>query len=552
MTTLLLACGPMVAGEWSRFRGPNGSGIAADKEVPVKWAGDNFLWKTAVPGIGHSSPIVKDGRLFLQSSAEDGKARWLIALDAATGEILWKTAAQGQKAQRKHPRNSLASSTPATDGQRVYAVSWDGVDIHLGAYDFKDGKPVWEKDLGGFNSQHGVGHSPMLVDGKVIVANDQDGSAVLLAFDARTGAKAWEAERKPFRSCYSTPVVHVKPDGGKELIVASTAGITAYNPADGKENWWYTWSFTGMPLRTVASPVVADGLVFANSGDGSGLRHTIAVRLGGKGDVTATHLAWEDRKKLGFPYVPCLLAQGDYLFCVHDDKNGTVSCHKANTGEEVWKKDRLSPVGFTASPVLAGGRVYAPDDNGTVYVFEAGPSFKLLAQNRLGERVFSTPAVADNRLYMRGDKHLFCIGKPPAAGRGPGESLFNVSAHAPAAVREDKKVDTRVFELRIYTAAPGKLDALNARFRNHTNRLFEKHGMTIIGFWMPAKQKEGEEKLIYILAYPSKEAADRSWKAFRDDPDWKKAREESEKNGSLLAKPPESVYMNPTDYSPLK
>jgi heme-degrading monooxygenase HmoA len=125
-------------------------------------------------------------------------------------------------------------------------------------------------------------------------------------------------------------------------------------------------------------------------------------------------------------------------------------------------------------------------------------------------------------------------------------------AQARKADKGEKKVDTRVFELRTYTAAPGKLDALNARFRNHTNKLFEKHGMTIIGFWTPMKQKEGEEKLIYILAYPSKEAAEKSWKAFREDPEWNKARAESEKNGPLLAKPPESVYMTPTDYSPIK
>lgn len=125
-------------------------------------------------------------------------------------------------------------------------------------------------------------------------------------------------------------------------------------------------------------------------------------------------------------------------------------------------------------------------------------------------------------------------------------------AHANKADKGDKKVDTRVFELRTYTAAPGKLDALNARFRDHTNRLFKKHGITIIGFWMPIAQKEGEEKLIYILAYPSKEAADKSWKAFRADPEWNKARTESEKNGRLLSKPPESVYMAPTDYSPIK
>ncbi|HEY7158427.1 MAG TPA: NIPSNAP family protein [Gemmataceae bacterium] len=125
-------------------------------------------------------------------------------------------------------------------------------------------------------------------------------------------------------------------------------------------------------------------------------------------------------------------------------------------------------------------------------------------------------------------------------------------AHASKDEKGAKKVDNRIFELRTYTTAPGKMEALNARFRNHTNRLFEKHGMTIIGFWMPAKQKEGEEKLIYILAYPSKEAADKSWKGFREDPEWQKVRAESEKDGKLLAKPPESVYMKPTDYSPLK
>jgi heme-degrading monooxygenase HmoA len=136
-----------------------------------------------------------------------------------------------------------------------------------------------------------------------------------------------------------------------------------------------------------------------------------------------------------------------------------------------------------------------------------------------------------------------------------GMGLMGVAVHlayAKKAEKGEQKVDSRVFELRTYTAAPGKIDALNARFRDHTNKLFEKHGMTIIGFWMPLKQKEGEEKLIYILAYPSKEAADKSWKAFREDPEWQKVVKETEKNGRLLSKPPESVYMSPTDYSPIK
>lgn len=401
-------CGLAHAADWPRFRGPNGAGTAADKDVPVKWADENLLWKTAIPGVGHSSPIVCRGRVFLQSASEDGKERWLISLDAASGQILWKTPSSGRNA-KKHTLNSLASSTPATDGQRVYAAFWDGKDIHLGAFDFKDGKPIWEKDLGSFTSQHGVGHSPMLIDGKVFLANDQDGSARLLAFDANSGDKVWEVERKPYRTCYSTPILRVRPDGEKELIVASTAGITAYNPVDGKPNWWYTWSFSGMALRTVGSPILTNGLVVATSGDGSGARDTIAVKLGDKGDVTADNLAWENRKNYPFAYVPCLLAHGEYVFNVHD--KGIASCHLTSSGEEVWN-ERLDAAGFTASPILVDGKVYAVANNGSVYVYEAAAKFKLLAKNTVGEHVSSTPAVADNRLFIRGIEHLFCIGKP--------------------------------------------------------------------------------------------------------------------------------------------
>lgn len=408
LVVLLSTSGLLYAGDWPRFRGPNGEGVATDKNVPVQWSEKNFLWKTELPGVGHSSPIVHSGRLFLQSASEDGKERWLLCFDAVKGDLLWKAPASGQEAHI-HPLNSLASSTPATDGERVYALFWDGKTIHLDAFAFSDGKPLWHKNLGGFKSQHGVGHSPMLIDGKVIVANDQDGSAHLLAFDARCGDKVWQVERKPYRACYSTPIVHVRANGDKELIVASTAGITSYNPADGKAIWRYTWSFARMPLRTVGSPIIAGDLVVATSGDGAGDRDIIAVKLGGKGDVTADHLAWRNRKKTPLPYVPCLLAHGDYLYSVHD--KGIASCHVARSGEEVWA-ERLDKDGFTASPILVDGKIYAVSTKGTVYVFEAAAKFKLLAANKLGEHVSSTPAVADNRLFVRGDKHLFCIGKP--------------------------------------------------------------------------------------------------------------------------------------------
>lgn len=408
----VLACSHARASDWPRFRGPNGTGISADKDVPVTWTTANVLWKKEIPGIGHSSPIVHGGRVLLQSASKDGKERWLLCLDAVHGDILWKAIRAGEKT-KKHSLNSFASSTPATDGERVYDVFWDGADIRLGTYSFKDGKVIWEKDLGGFTSQHGVGHSPMLVDGKVIVANDQDGSSHLLAFDARNGDKVWDVERKAFRACYSTPFVHARPDGGKELIVASTAGITGYNPSDGSVDWSYAWSFSRMPLRTVASPIANGNLVFATSGDGAGDRHVIAVRLGGKGDLTDASLVWENRKKYPFPYVPCMLARGDHLYSVSD--KGLANCHLARTGEEVWSENLNAA--FTASPILVDGKVYAVSQSGSVYVFEASPKFKPLAKNSLDEPVSSTPAVADNRLYIRGDKHLFCIGKPAAAAR---------------------------------------------------------------------------------------------------------------------------------------
>jgi outer membrane protein assembly factor BamB len=404
----LSACGLAGAADWPRFRGPNGAGTAADKDVPVRWAAKDVLWKAALPGVGHSSPVVVGGRIYLQSATP--KERLLICLDAAKGTVLWQKAAPGGKGTT-HVKNSLASSTPAADGERVYAVFWDGKRVGLFAYDLK-GEPLWKQDLGAFTSQHGPGFSPIVHDGKVIVYNDQDGSAALLAFDAKTGRKAWQAERLAFRSCYSTPFVLEQGRGAGQLIVASTAGISGYDPNSGAEAWHYTWSFPDMPLRTVASPVAADGLVYATCGDGRGDRGMIAVRLGGKGDVTKTHLAY--RKDSGTPYVPTPLAHGGHLYTVTDD--GAAVCYVAKTGAEVWRRRLDARVAkVSASPVLIDGKVYAADERGEVYVFEASPAaFKLLGKSSVGEGVFATPAVADGRLYVRGRNHLFCIGKPAA------------------------------------------------------------------------------------------------------------------------------------------
>ena len=415
----LFCCAAVHAADWPRFRGPNGTGVSTDKDVPVQWSDkDGVLWKVPIPGRGNSSPIVWGDRLFVQSAAEDGAERWLFCLNANSGEMIWKKTAPGAAAHT-HPKNTLSSSTPATDGERVYAVFWDGKDLQLTAYDFK-GEKVWTRDLGSYESEHGAGVSPMVYDGKVYVADDQGASqnydttapSTVMAFNAKDGTDAWKASRKSFRACYSTPFILEAEKGKPELIVASTAGVSSYNPSSGAENWNYVWSFSTHPLRTVASPILAGGLVIANAGEGGKGRSLIAIKPG-KGDVTKTNLVWQDEKS--YSYVPTLLASGDFLYCVNDD--GFASCHDARTGDEKWTK-RLSGH-FSSSPVLIDGKVYATNEEGDVYVFEANPKeYKPLAKNRLGEGVISSPAVSNNRLYIRGASDLICVGK---SGKSAGQ-----------------------------------------------------------------------------------------------------------------------------------
>lgn len=416
---LSLAAAPASAVDdnWPRFRGPNGTGVSGDKGVPVQWSDkENVLWKVAIPGRGNSSPIIWGDKLFIQSASADGAERWLLCLDANSGDVIWKKTAPGASAHT-HQKNTLASSTPAADGERVYAVFWDGKDLQLTAYDFK-GEQVWTRDLGSYESEHGAGVSPVVYDGKVYVADDQ-GAAVdkpvpcaVMAFNAKDGTPLWKAPRKSFRACYSSPFLF-EGDGGKpQLIVASTAGVTAYDPAEGAEIWNYVWSFPHNPLRTVASPITASGLIIANAGEGGVGRSLVAVKPG-KGDVTKTNLAWNDEKS--YSYVPTLLAAGDYIYCTKDD--GFTSCHKAATGEEAWTQRLSEP--FSASPVLIDGKIYAFSEGGDGFVFEATPkAFKLLAKNTLGEGVIATPAVSNNRLYVRGKESLFCIGR---SGKSTGE-----------------------------------------------------------------------------------------------------------------------------------
>lgn len=404
---IVVAGSNLSAGDWPRFRGPNGAGIAMDKGIPIHFSDrDGILWKTAIPGSGNSSPIVSGDRVFLQTAATGGSERQLLCIDAANGKILWSKSEPGGSAKR-HPKNTFASSTPATDGARVYANFWDGQKVALFAFDFH-GKELWRHDLGSFTSQHGSGASPIVFEDVVILNNDQDGAASLVALKSITGEVAWEASRRPYRACYSTPFILA--DGAKtELIVASTGGITSYDPHSGKVNWDWIWDFTGtMPLRTVGSPIYSNGLIIAASGDGGGARHLVAIRAAnGK-----TELVWELKKRT--PYVPTMIAYGDHVFFVNDD--GVAGCLLAKTGESVWAKRLGGEANVTASPILIDGRIYAINEDGSTFVYKAAASFELLAKNALGEAVMASPAVANNCLFIRGKSHLFCIGKSPVSG----------------------------------------------------------------------------------------------------------------------------------------
>ena len=389
------------AADWTRFRGPNGSG--AVETAPLKWNGaSDILWKSEIPGSGHSSPIVVGDKVFLQSSATDGSTRMLICIDGK-GKIAWTSTIPGKHPGKGkvHNKSSLASSTPTSDGERVFAIFWDGDGLIVVGYDLA-GKELWKTPLGPYVSQHGAGMSPVAYGGKVFVNYDQDGAAELVALDAKSGKIAWSAKRKAFRACSSSPLVRELPGGKTEIVVSSTAGLTGYDPADGKVNWNWEWKFDGMALRTVGSPILANGTVIAISGDGSGARSTVAVTPGEK-----PKLLWEKNKDT--PYVPGPVAKGDYVYWVTDA--GVAVCAETKTGKILWS-ERATQKSISASLLLIGDAVFAIAEDGKAIAFQASPGgFETVAESNLGEVVFATPAAADGKLYIRGANHLFCIGK---------------------------------------------------------------------------------------------------------------------------------------------
>jgi outer membrane protein assembly factor BamB len=407
---LLRICLPLLLGfcvppatsaqEWTRFRGPNGSGLSDAKSIPTRWTDADFNWKVALPGIGHGSPVLWGDRVFVTTSEGKSGVFMVLCLRAGDGSVLWQQEFPVQPLAG-HRYNSLASSTPAVDAARVYVCRTEAAHQVLMALDH-DGKKVWERDLGSFAAQHGSGTSPIVHDGLVIFANEQDGVSFLLALYAATGKTRWQTPRQTKQAAYSTPCV-LQAAGASPLLVFNSEahGISAVTPDTGKVVWEFSKAFD---KRSVSSPVIADGLVIGSCGSGGGGNYVVAVRPGEVSGAKTPERAWEVRRSA--PYVPTSICVDGRLFLWSDA--GVVSCVVASTGEVKWQ-ERVDG-DFFGSPVCVDGRLFCVSTAGDVVVVKAGEQFELLAKNPLRELTHSTPAVAGGKMFIRSSQHLVSVG----------------------------------------------------------------------------------------------------------------------------------------------
>lgn len=389
------------AENWPRFRGENGSGLSNQPGIPSTWTENDYAWKVEFQHVGHSAPIIWGKSLFVTSATEGGGERFLHCLDADSGEQRWQVSMKLGESS-KHPKNSWASSTPATDGQRVYVLFADSEKLLAAAWDFA-GKEVWTEDLGAYNSEHGLGASPIVQDGLLIVPNDQVGPSSLIALNPENGKVVWNSQRPAGKTGYSTPVI--APGTGSDLqVICSTeaSGVSSNDLRTGKLNW----QTEKLPMRTVASPIVADGLVFATCGEGGNGKYFAAVKTDLNSEP-GSRVVFE--RKTMLPYVPCLVARDGLLFLWGD--KGILVCLDLRSGTEVWS-ERIDGA-FTGSPICIEDRLYCVTETGEVVVLNAGREFRELGRTVLGDDCHSTPAVANGHLYLRTFRHVFAIKAKP-------------------------------------------------------------------------------------------------------------------------------------------
>src|SRR5215213_6320810 len=428
------------AQNWPQFRGPGATGVSEGQAKPVKWdasTSQNVRWKTPIPGLSHSSPVVWGNKVFVTTAVnsvkdetrfglygdvepvkDDPKHAWKVfAIDKSTGQILWeRTAYEGIPKVKRHPKSSHAASTPATDGKYVIAnFGSEG----LYAYDF-NGKLLWKQDLGVLDAgwfydvdyQWEYGSSPIIYKNLVIVQADIQKNSFIAAYDIKTGKLAWKTPREEIPS-WGTPTVYEGKQRA-ELITNGTKAIRGYDPATGRE----LWRLGPMSEITTPTPFVAHDLIFVTSGYPP-VQPIYAIRPGGNGDLTlkdgkesSDFIAWS--KQRGGPYMPTPIAYGELLYPCSNQ--GVLTAYNAKTGERVYQ-ERVGGTGgaFTASPVASEGKIYLASEDGDVFVVKAGPKYEMLAKNPVGEVMMATPAMSDGLVIVRTVSHLYAFGEAPAS-----------------------------------------------------------------------------------------------------------------------------------------
>jgi len=437
---LWVSCGVTFAessgGQWPSFRGPGASGVSDGFPLPTEWdvpSGKNVKWKTPIPGLAHSSPIVWGDRIFVTTAISTDDKPYLkiglygespdhpenvdhdfrvYCLDKKTGSILWeKSAYKGIPKVKRHVKATHANSTPATDGKHV--VAFFGAE-GIYCYDF-EGNLKWKRDLGNFDAgpagandlQWGFASSPVIHDGKVIVQCDHRGPSFVAALDVTDGKDIWRTTRKDDPT-WATPTVHVER-GRSQVICNGYKHIGGYALATGKELWW----MRGGGDVPVPAPIVAKNLIFITNAHG-GDAPVYAIRTSAEGDISLaadqtenTHIAWSHMKIGNYMQTP--VVYGDYLYCCRDQ--GIIACYDALTGKKQYRERLADGVGFTSSPAAGDGKVYFASEEGDVYVLKAGPSYEVVHKNALGQVCMASPAISNKMLIYRTQHQVVAIGE---------------------------------------------------------------------------------------------------------------------------------------------
>ncbi len=430
--------GLVSASDWPQFRGTGSRGVAEDPGLPVSWGEEeNILWKTAIPGHGWSSPVVSANRIFVTSTistraieapkkglyfggnrdAPADEHRWIVyCIDWETGEILWEREVhRGVPSSSRHLKNSFASETPVTDGERLYVYFGN-----LGIYCFDlRGELLWSRSLPGRPTRFGWGTaaSPVLHEGRLFILADNEEQSLLTAFDKMTGREVWSVKRDE-KSNWATP--YIWENSQRTEIVTSGSGKVRSYDLEGR----LLWELSGMSSIVIPTPFSKFGLLYLASGYvGDENRPVFAVRSGAAGDITlkdgATsneYIAWHLPQ--GGPYNPSPLVYGEYYYTLYD--RGFLTCHEARTGREVYGKRRINREAgaFTASPWAYNGKLFALSEDGDTFVIQAGPDFKLLGKNSLDEMTMATPAIYQGSLMIRTAGHLYRIAGSSSANAG--------------------------------------------------------------------------------------------------------------------------------------